>query len=234
MRIEGTYTFPAAIEWVFAALADPEALDHMLPGCERLIQFGPAATDGAASFEARLRPAPEAGIYTIRITGVAARRPAHLRLALRGRGPLGPLTGSGLIDLVAQDDFTIGAYVFDVDVTGVPEERVREARAAGHRFARTACERLAGALRPEHVEKGEPERVPSGSMAAHQRIVARGVRTARGRIIALPAAPSVSPLSANADAWIERISWMATGMVMGMAALGLLVAVSRWLGEQGE
>ena len=237
MRIEGTYTFPVAIERVFAALTQPDEIGRALPGCERLIQFGPAAADGAASFEARLRPAPDAGIYTMRINGVAARRPAHLRLELRGRGPHGPLTGSGLIDLVAQDEFTVGAYVFDLvydpDTSGVPQAGAREAQVAGQRYARTVCERLAEALRPERPSDGITEAVPL-HRPARMRVVARGVRTPQGRILALPAAPSVSPLSANASAWIERLGWMATGMVMGMAALGLLVAISRWLGNWSE
>ena len=244
MRIEGTYTFPAAIERVFAALADAEALGRALPGCERLIQFGPAAEDGAASFEARLRPqavsGAGAGVYTVRFTGVAARRPAHVRLELRGRGPQGPVMGSGLIDLVGHEGYTVGAYVFDVETAGVLEERGREALAAGQRVARATCERLSEGLR---LEAGDDEGAGVGKRGAvagaadgeaRLRVVARGVRTARGRIVTLPAAPSVSPLSANADAWMERISWMATGMVIGMVGLGLLVAVSRWLGERGE
>lgn len=237
MRIEGTYTFPAAIERIFAALTEPDQIGRALPGCERLIQLGPAATDGAASFEVRLRPAPDAGIYTFRINGVAARRPAHLRLELRGRGPHGPLMGSGLIDLVAQDEFTVGAYVFDLvsdqDEAGVRQVGARVAQMAGQQYARTVCERLAESLRPERPTEGATEAVPS-RRSAHMRVVARGVRTPQGRILTLPAAPSASPLSAHANAWIERIGWMATGMVMGMAALGLLVAISRWLGDWSE
>lgn len=237
MRIEGTYTFPAAIERVFAALTEPDTLRQALPGCERLIQLGPAAPDGAATFEVRLRPAPDAGIYTLRITGVVSRRPAHLRLELRGRGPHGPVRGSGLIDLVAQDEFTVGAYVFDLmfdpAAAGAATAESRVAQLGGQRYARTVCERLADVLRPERPSDGAAE-VVEPRRAARMRVVARGVRTPQGRILALPAASSGSPLSANANAWIERIGWMATGMVMGMAALGLLVAITRWLGDWSE
>ena len=232
MRIEGTYTFPATIERVFVALMDPDVLERALPGCERMLQFGPVAADGAASFEARLRPAPGASVYTVRIDGIVARRPTHLRLELRGRGPRGPVTGSGLIDLVAQDEFTVGAYVFTLEAEGVPAEGAREAQAAGQRFARSVCERLATAIwPPEDSERREEAQLAPGRGARRGGLVAR---TARGRIVALPPAPSVSPLSANAGAWMERVGWMATGMVLGMAALGLLVGLSRLLGGKEE
>ena len=225
MRIEGTYTFPGPIERVFSALLDPEALKRGLPGCERIVQFGPPAADGAASFEARVRPDRDAGVYTLRISGVVARRPAHLRVELRGRGPQGPVTGAGRIDLVAQDEFTIGAYVFDV------ETEAREAQAAGQRFARLTCEQLAETIRPTQ----DSERAAETPLASpERRVVARGIRTPRGRIVALPATPSLSPLSANADAWMERLGWMAAGMALGMAALGLLAAASRWMGGHDQ
>lgn len=259
MRIEGTYTFPATIERVFAALMDPDVLGRALPGCERILQFGPAAADGASSFEVRLRPEPGAGVYTVRIIGVAARRPAHLRVDVRGRGPQGLVTGSGLIDLVAQDEFTVGAYVFDVaaalpfanqrtaehepaeqgsghrsTIAGVPEGRAREAVGTAQRFARATCERLADVLRP--ISGDEQEDAGVRKDAALERSVRGGLlaRTKRGRIVAMPPAPSVSPLSANADAWMERVGWMATGMVLGMVGLGLLVGLSRLLGRRDE
>lgn len=257
MRIEGTYTFPGPIEGVFAALLNPDLLQRALPGCERIGQLGPAAADGAASFELRLRPEPAGGVYTVRTTGIVARRPAHLRVELRGRGPETPLIGTGRIDLVAQETHTVGAYVFDVQTrTGdqgaersgeqstaplsALDQRTREAQTAAQRFARLACERLGEAIRPAlDAETSAPSASAAAdgaarALAEHAETAPRVVRTARGRIVALPATPSLSPLSANADAWMERLGWLATGMVLGMAALGLLVAASRLLGQREE
>jgi carbon monoxide dehydrogenase subunit G len=85
MRIEGTYTFTASAERVFGALVDPDVLRQVIPGCERLIQFGPADDEGAYHFEARVRPAAESGVYTTTGTVERARKPSHLTLSLRAR-----------------------------------------------------------------------------------------------------------------------------------------------------
>jgi uncharacterized protein len=149
MRIEGTYTFPGASDRVFVALTSAEQLARTLPGCERLIQLGPASPDGAVSFQARLRAMPDSGPVTTTVTAVAARRPAHLRLKLHGRTESGPITGSGVVDLVEQEDYTILAYVWDVEVGEIAAERQRTMRDTAHQYIRTVCERLGSALRAD-------------------------------------------------------------------------------------
>lgn len=225
MRIEGTYTFPGTSDRVFAALTNADELGRVLPGCERLIQMGPPSPDGAVSLQARLRATPGGGPVTMTATAVAARRPAHLRLELRGRTESGPVTGSGLVDLVAQEDYTVVAYVWDVDMGGdIAPERQRAMREAAQQYIRVVCERLARALRAE---------VEQAANVAPIATVREGktleVTTPRGKIVKLPAASGASPLSPAAAAWVQRAAWMTTGMLIGVSVIGLLMALGRWL-----
>ena len=66
MRIEGTHTFSAPIARVFAILTDPDTLQQVIPGCERLIQFGPPDADGAVALEARVRFGPGSSVICSR------------------------------------------------------------------------------------------------------------------------------------------------------------------------
>ncbi|MGH2517302.1 MAG: hypothetical protein ACRDHP_16760, partial [Ktedonobacterales bacterium] len=226
MRIEGTYTFSGMIDRVFAALTNAERLRQVLPGCERLVQLGPASPDGAASFQMRLRAAPGGGPVTMTATEVAARRPAHLRLELRGRTASGPVTGSGLVDLVAQDEYTIAAYVWDVDVGEVAPERQRAMREATQRYIRDACERLVQTL---HAETERETRAGLGPAARGD--MALEVTTPRGKIAKLPARAGTSSRAPAVSEWAQRAVWMTTGMLIGVSAIGLLVALGRWLND---
>lgn len=226
MRIEGTYTFPGTIERVFAALTNADQLGRVLPGCERLIQMGPASPDGAASFQGRLRPEPEGGPVTLMATAVSARRPANLRLELRGRTEGGPITGSGLVDLVAQEDYTVVAYVWDVELLGdIAPERQRAMRDATRQYIRVVCERLAIALRTE----AEQAALAAVTSAVDHEGETLEVTTPRGKIVKLPAVASVPSLSPGA--WMQRAAWMTTGMLIGISAIGLLTALGRWLND---
>ena len=233
MRIEGTYTFRGASDRVFAALMNADQLGRILPGCERLIQLGPASRDGAAAFEARLRARPGDAPVTMTATAVAARAPAHLRLELRGRVGSGPVTGSGVIDLVAQEDHTIVAYVWDVDTGDLVPEQQRAMREAARQYIGAVCERLASALL---VEIEQETRATTATTMVATPTTTDGdetvleVTTPRGKIVKLPAA-SASPLTPAASAWAQRMAWMTTGMLIGVSAIGLLSALSRWLNE---
>ena len=112
MLVEGTYTFPGGIERVFATLTNPDALARAIPGCERFIQLGPATANGDVTYEARLRVGDRRRPYTVTLGVKAARRPAYLKLDIRGFGPGGAITGSGSLDLVEQGDHTVAAYRF--------------------------------------------------------------------------------------------------------------------------
>jgi uncharacterized protein len=224
MRIEGTYTFTAPIERVFAALADPAALGRILPGCARVQQLGPAGEDGTAAFELRLRTSDDHAA-TVSFRPTSARRPTYLRAELRGYGPLGAMTGGGHFDLVAQEAHTVGAYVWDVDLPAMPTECAAAVAAAGNRFARAVCVRLG-----EDLYTATAAEPPAGVVDGHPAVRVVRVKTPRGQIVALRAV--VPALPAGARVWTQRALWMGAGLALGVGAIAGAVAVlHRLVGE---
>jgi carbon monoxide dehydrogenase subunit G len=225
MRTEGTYTFAAPIERVFAALADPTALARALPGCERVMQIGPAGEDGAAAFDLRLRT-DDGHAASVSLRPTSARRPTHLGVELSGYGPLGTMTGHGHIDLVDQDEHTVGAYVWDVDLPALPAERSGAATAAGQRLARDACERLG-----EYLRSTAPLELHAETLNGRPAVRVEQVQTPRGRIVTLRAV--LPALPSGTRIWAQRALWMGAGLALGIGTIAATVAVlHRLLGDE--
>jgi carbon monoxide dehydrogenase subunit G len=232
MRIEGTYTFPGAIARVFALLVNPDALAQAIPGCERFIQMGPAADDDTMTFEMRLLLGERALPYTMTIRVHAVRRPAYLRLDVHGRGPNGPLTAQGALDLVEQDDYTVVAYTLNVEAADLPDD-LGFAQHAAQLIIRDACSQLAAML-PGEWEEASLTGANVG-VSAHTAAfeLAPHIETPRGHIVALPSAMPSSELLGD-NPWAQRALWMAAGLGLGLSAIGVTLGVMRWLGGQGD
>jgi carbon monoxide dehydrogenase subunit G len=221
MRIEGVYTIAARIERVYAALADPEMLAHAIPGTERVIQLGPPTPEGAIAFEVRIRT-PDDYTYTVTAVPIAAREPAHLRLELRGFGAAGPLQGRLVIDLVEDEEHTIGAYVCDLEAAGLSGD---DALAQAQDVARTVCDRLSDGLRAQ-AETDQARHAIREAAQAAQRKLSFSIRTPRGRIVALP--PLTRADEARVSSWGQRLLWLSTGIALGVGSLSLALTVLRW------
>ncbi len=225
MRIESTYSFAASSTEVFAALLDPDLVRRALPGCERLIQLGPAEDDGTITYEARLRLGPDADLYTGTVKTERLRRPTHLGLSARGRGPDGPFTARGSLDLVEQDGRTVMAYVWDMEA-GVPSagERRGVDEATAAQLAQTACERFAAELRTSHG---------NGNQLAEALPVLRA-DTARGKIILLPPEPASPPLNARMRQVLRGSAWAGVGLLAGLLAIALAASIIRRRGARPD
>jgi uncharacterized protein len=216
MRIEGTYTFSASSERVFAALLDPDVLRQVIPGCERLIQFGPADEDGAYRFEARVRPAAASGVYTATGAVERARKPSHLAMSLQATGPAGAVPLRGTLDLVAQDERTVAAYAWDVDLRGIAEAHTDELHPAAERYAREICERVAASLRADRPElNGMAEALPL-----------LRADSARGKIVLLPPEPPET-LAARLSPAMRGAIWTAAGLAVGLAGIAAAASIIR-------
>lgn len=214
MRIEGTYTFPAPIEQVFSALTHPDILGQIIPGCERLVQLGPAVGDQPPVYEVRLRRGPGAEVYTLTLTLSAVQSPSHLRVDLEGRGPDGPFSGHGLVDLVQNDGQTVAASDWEVRspvLAGMPAERQTAWNNSAEQFAVALRDQTNSALRAASASLGG----------------ARHLTTPRGRVVILPR--SAALLSPEQRVWLRRAAWMGGGLLAGLAAVGLILAVARRL-----
>lgn len=219
MRVEGAYTFPGHIERVFATLTDPDALARAIPGCERFIQLGPASADGSVTYEMRLRAGERRQLYTITLRITSARRPAYLKLAIRGNGPTGAITGAGSLDLVAQDEHTVAAYRLHFSGAESPEAGDMPSQSA-NAIAQATCAYLADEL---HALSGDELLWAPGAATTVGDIV-----TPRGRIVTSLAASRGAhrPL-----AWTERALWMTAGLTMGLGIIALTVGIVRRMGS---
>ncbi len=236
MRVEGAYTFPGDIERVFRALTNPDALARAIPGCERFIQFGPANANDETAYETRLRLGQQRLPYTVTLRVKAARRPAYLKLDLRGYGSTGPVTGVGSLDLVEQDSHTVVAYRFTLNGSELPE--VGEAPSQSASFiARATCAHLADEIYAETED--QVVWLPDSANGATAKGGIRTIVTPRGRNRARVAArASLTSLNSLAErrlaqpplAWTERIAWMCAGLAMGLSAIALTAAIVRRIG----
>ncbi|HEU4783824.1 MAG TPA: hypothetical protein VFS83_10835 [Ktedonobacterales bacterium] len=216
MRIEGTYIFPAPIEDVFSTLTHPDMLGQIIPGCERLAQLGPAVGEQPIVYEIRLRRGPGADVYTLMLTLSAVQSPTHLRADLEGHGPDGPFSGHGLLDLVQQDEQTLVASDWEIKspvLAGLHNER----RTAWNGSA----EQFAGALRDHAISalRGKALASASASASAHH------LTTPRGRVVVMP--KDSMALEPEQRTWLRRAALVGGGLLAGLAAIGLVIAVVR-------
>lgn len=68
MEITGSQTFHAPVERISLLLLDPDLLAAVIPGCDRLIQFGPPDAEGLTHLEARVRSGEPATARIVHIT----------------------------------------------------------------------------------------------------------------------------------------------------------------------
>jgi uncharacterized protein len=219
MRVEGGQTIAGEAEGVFASLLDADDLARAIPGCERLIQFGPTGAGGAVAFEARVRANDSVSTVSIRIT--AARPPAYLRVELRGAGADNAFSARGAVDLVPRDGHTAVAYAFDVDAMGVTGAASVSAGTC-RRVAQSICERLSMGVRAARSTETVVTVEPLAETEAVQ------VTTLRGRIVALPPLPPPEA-AIMAPLWARRALWMAAGALLGISAIAVMSAVVRRL-----
>jgi hypothetical protein len=234
VRIDGSYLFPAPAERLFATLLKPGMLARTIQGAERIIQLGPLDDEGVA-FKAWIRGSEGLAVLTLRFTSI--RRPESLRLAISGHLPGGRIQGSGVLDLVAQDNtHTRGAYALTLET---PEDALDVASAQA--FARTICERLAGLVytpplevAPAAAEAETPAPAPAPAPAptptptTAAQAAPHSFVTPLGRIAALPMmARAHGDDGHNVTTWTERMLWMGAGLALGLAAVSLILAVAQ-------
>lgn len=200
MRIEGSYTVAAPAEQVYDTLLTPMALAQAIPGCERLIQLGPTDAEGDTSFEARARS--DTGAWTVSLRAHGGRQRNRVEFALRASGSVGSYTGRGSITLVRHVGQTLLSYSVAME-----DAQAMLAEEALQQVALRCGEGLALAL----VESGDPD---------------DGVRVGGGDADLVPAT-SAEKIGIRRIG--QRAAWMASGLLVGVAALALASSLARRL-----
>ncbi|HZP96305.1 MAG TPA: carbon monoxide dehydrogenase subunit G [Candidatus Limnocylindria bacterium] len=114
MRIDASYTYPAAPAQVWARLLDPESLRACIPGCEALESIGPDRWNARLSVGA----GPIRGTYTGAVAITGKREPMSYTLEVEGRGSPGFVKGSAQVTLVPDGVGTRVDVVADGQVGG--------------------------------------------------------------------------------------------------------------------
>jgi hypothetical protein len=127
----------------------------------------------------------------------------------------------GRIDLVEQEQRTIGAYVWEIEPgVGTGEQALALTQDAAQRFAKAVCQRIAEQLRAQQVSSNGRHAV-EGAVA----------QTAHGQIVILPRATAAllpeQPV-------LRRVVWMTAGMAVGLTAIGLAIQLVRRLDGGGR
>lgn len=232
MRIEGTYTLPATIDRVFMELQNPDLLQRTIPGCERLIQLGPATAEGDVAFEIRVK-SENAGPVTLTVKSIRLRRPDHLQLELHGSATGGPVEGRALVDLVEQGNHTVGAYVLELTAPGLNQGAFQSVISG-------LCESLADYLYHEGLQRDQAESLlpaEPGKQPALLQMESATVRyqTPSGQIVPLADRWSTSyQRPGQATLWRQRAMWMGTGILLGLSVFTIGAVLVRWLGEHQE
>lgn len=129
MEITGSQTFHAPVERVSSLLLNSDLLAAVIPGCERLIQFGPPDADGATQLEARVRSGEPATTRVMQITlrPDATAVKADLRWHEDAAEANQAREANCELRLDTWDDTTAGAWMFRSETApdGLTEDDVR-------------------------------------------------------------------------------------------------------------
>lgn len=115
MDFNGSHTFAAPRERVWALLLDPNALRNALPACKEFRQIGDD------SYEAVMSVGVGAikGTYNGKIQVRDQQPPSSYRLVVEGTGRPGFLKGDGVISLEDQGESTLVSYRGQAQVGGM-------------------------------------------------------------------------------------------------------------------
>lgn len=114
MQLSGEFTFDAPRQVVWDFLMDPEVLQACLPGAEGMTEVGP--DEYTATMKVGI--AMIKGTFSGKVKILDKVEPTSYRMEVEGSGPQGQVSGSGTLELVAQDNQTTVRYNGDANVRG--------------------------------------------------------------------------------------------------------------------
>jgi len=115
MKVEGTYTFAASRQKIWALLNDPGVLARVTPGVTALTPQGPD------TYKATLELAvgPVKGAYDGKVSITDKTPPERMILQVEGGGKPGTIRATGELHLDEQDGRTVVRYSGDAQITGL-------------------------------------------------------------------------------------------------------------------
>src|SRR5215469_11326432 len=95
MKIEGSYLLTASRDTAWRSLLNPEVLQRLLPGCEKLEPLA----DGSYKIDMKIGVGAVKGTYQGRFEILDAVAPESYRLKVEGKGAGGFMKGEGTLRL---------------------------------------------------------------------------------------------------------------------------------------
>lgn len=211
MEITGSHMFRARVERVYSMLLNPDLLAAAIPGCDRLIQFGPPDADGAMRLEARICSGEPSTTRVIQIT-LRPNGEAHSSEAdLRWHEDVGEnlaREASCELRLDERGDETAGAWTFRAETA--PESLTEDAVRG---FAEGLCANLDAA-----AEK-QAQQPSYGEISAGNELF---VRTPYGTIIMARSKPVWG-------GWVRTAALVGGGALALSGVVALAVTITRAL-----
>ena len=115
MRVSGEYSLRAEPEQVWQLLLDPDALASCIPGGQELRLIGPDEYEASVKIGV---PAVR-GDYKGKVRIRDKNPPKSFRLEVEGRGRLGTINATGLLELAGAAESTVVTYSGEYQVAGL-------------------------------------------------------------------------------------------------------------------
>lgn len=133
MKVEGTHTFDAPRERIWALLNDPSVLARVTPGVKTL------DPQGEDTYKATIEVAvgPVKGAYDGKVSITDKAPPERMTLRVEGGGKPGTIRATGELRLEEDGGGTRVTYVGDAQITGI-------VASVGHRLIGGVARQMAG------------------------------------------------------------------------------------------
>jgi carbon monoxide dehydrogenase subunit G len=207
VNIEGTYSFAAKRDEVWAAVQDPEVLSKILPGVQELKQTG----ENEYWARMKIRIGPVQGVFSGTVKLSDHEPPTRLHLSVEGKGAPGFVKGNGDLSFEEDGQSAILNYTGEAQVGG-------RIASVGQRLMESSTQALIGQ-----------------SLEALDLIITARVQGAELDEIPEIEAPSDLAFAAGVTRKmledfvpVERRSEMIQGGVIVMLSLGIIWAVTNW------
>lgn len=235
MKLDGSYTFDAPRDVVWAALLDPDILARVMPGCEKLEQIGENEYKGLI----KIKVGPVQGTFEGVVTLSDINPPGQYRMLVDGRGAPGFMRGEGHVTLEPQGDSTVMHYAGEAQVGG-------RIASVGQRLLDSSAKALTrqslDGLNKQIQARLQTSTTPASATASQAASGEATVATSQRNSVASQVAPVAQPAQVAAPSQVEFVMGVAKHMAedllpperrpiligAGLGVLALILFLNWW------
>jgi uncharacterized protein len=203
VKVQGSYTFEAPLDTVWAALFDPEVLARTLPGCEKLEREG-----NTFKGDINVKMGPVQGKFQGKVDIIDVKERESYTMLVDGRGPAGFGKATALLRVAPEGTGTRLDYDSDVTVGGkIASVGQRLLDASSRAIVKQSLETLHEQIKalPAAKPAVAPAPVPAAVVAAGAPASTEAAGAELPSDVG-PGAESTGTSSPAADAWFDASS----------------------------